>query len=208
MEITTRLLVSAGASMANAERYAVYLDAAAEEFAIDTPEQCALWLANIFHETGGLSTVTENLNYSAAGLVATWPKRFSIGGTATTRNANEYHRNPEKIANAVYSSRGGNGDEASGDGWAYRGRGLIQLTFRANYRKYGGLLGVDLEGDPSLALDPQVAARAAAAFWHENGCGELADAGNIAGVRRKINGGTLGLGDVEGYYARILPLLV
>jgi putative chitinase len=120
-------------------------------------QSAAYILATAFHETGGLRDDVppeENLNYSAEGLMATWPTRFTAAGTAAA-----YERQPERIANRVYASRMGNGDEASGDGWRFRGRGFVQLTGRENYRRLGELVGAVLETRPELAREPEIAAR-------------------------------------------------
>src|SRR5690606_6779021 len=119
------------------------------------------------------------LNYSAQGLAAIWPARFRGADGKPNARALALARKPEAIANAVYGGRLGNGPEASGDGWRYRGRGVIQTTGRANYRETGRALGVDLEGIPQLLEQPRYAALSAAWFWAEHGLNELADAGKF-----------------------------
>lgn len=173
----------------DAEAWGAPLRDAAGLFEIDTDEREAMWIAQCAHESGGFSTLVENLNYSPAGLLATFGKYFTPGEAAT------YARQPERIANRVYANRMGNRDEASGDGWRYRGRGLIQLTGTTNYRRAGGALGVNLTADPDLLLHPLYAALSAAWFWRAAGCNELADAGDFIGITRKINGGLNGLDD-------------
>jgi len=116
-----------------------------DRFDISTPERQACFLGQCAHESGGFTALKENLNYSAEGLTKVWPKRFP-----SLDVAQPYHRNPEKIANKVYADRMGNGNEASGEGFKYRGRGLIQLTGKDNYRACGEALGVDLLEDPDL----------------------------------------------------------
>lgn len=121
-------------------------------------QSAAYVLATAFHETGAtMAPIEENLNYSATGLRATWPRVFHPHGNDGI--AEKYARKPEAIANAAYKNRMGNGDEASGDGWRYRGRGFVQITGRDNYRRLGALIGVDLEAEPDLALDPDNAAK-------------------------------------------------
>lgn len=166
------------------------LNATFERFAIDTPQRQACFIGQCGHESGGFKVLSENLNYSAKGLCATWPKRF-----ADEASAAPYHRQPEKIANRVYAGRMGNGDEASGDGWRYRGRGLIQLTGKANYQAAGSALHADLLASPDLVATAQYAALTAGWFWHSNNLNALADKLDHTGITRRINGGTHGLDD-------------
>src|SRR5256886_11789012 len=112
-------------------RYIDFLNEGMEKFEIDIPNRIAAFVAQVAHESADFRSTEENLNYSWQALRATWPARFPSDAFAQ-----QYHRQPEKIANLVYAGRHGNGDEASGDGWKYRGRGLIQLTFRDNYQAY------------------------------------------------------------------------
>jgi len=152
-----------------------------------TPLQVAHWLAQVGHESGGFKRLTENLNYSAEGLRSTWPSRFNA------QNAADYARQPEKIANYVYGARLGNSQ--AGDGWKYRGRGLIQLTGRENYRKAGEALGLPLEGDPDLATSPHVAAQIAVWYWETRNINRFADRDDVLAVTRSVNGGTNGIDD-------------
>jgi putative chitinase len=165
-----------------------HLQAAMDEFGINTRAREAAFIAQIAHESGGLTRFIENLNYSAKRLCQVFPKRFP-----SLAAAQPFDRDPEKIANSIYANRLGNGDPASGDGFRYRGRGVIQLTGRSNYKEFGQLLGVDLEGDPDMAATLSIAFRAAAAFWKSRGCNELADKGDFRGVTKRINGGAIGL---------------
>lgn len=153
------------------------------------------FLAQVLHESGALIFVSENLNYSAEGLMKTWPKRFP-----TLDIAQQYARNPEKIANFVYGGRMGNVDP--GDGWKYIGRGLIQITGRDNYRRFGGLVGADLEGEPALVTSAPWVLKVAAAFWQDKQCNALADADDIVGITKKINGGLNGLDDRKAWLAK------
>ena len=161
-----------------------------ERFDISTPERQACFLGQCAHESGGFATLKENLNYSAEGLTKVWPKRFP-----SLAVAQPYHRNPEKIANKVYADRMGNGDEASGEGFKYRGRGLIQLTGKDNYKACGDALGVDLVDDPDLVATPMYAALSAGWFWDKNHLNNFADANDMTGLTKRINGGTHGLDD-------------
>lgn len=153
---------------------------------IDSRLRAAAFLAQIGHESGQLRVLVENLNYSAEALVRTWPSRF------TAQTAPAYARQPEGIANRVYGGRMGNGQESSGDGWRYRGRGLIQLTGRDNYRAAGAALGLPLENQPELLEQPEYAAQSAAWWWAKHGLNELADAGRIQDIGSIINTGKPG----------------
>ena len=178
------------------------LQAAMDEFQVNAPKREAAFLAQVAHESAELNRFSENLNYGAPGLMATWPKRFPDLATAT-----RYERNPEKLANFVYANRIGNGDEASGDGWRFRGRGPIQITGRENYDKYGRRLNVDLVQDPDKAATPEVGFRVAGLYWQENGLNELADAEMFETITKRINGKMIGLDDRLKYYARAKGVL-
>lgn len=182
-----------------------WLDPLNEVFArydMATPARMASFIGQCQHESGNFKTLKENLNYSAKGLCATWPKRFP-----TEESATPYHRNPEKIANKVYADRMGNGDEASGDGWKYSGRGLIQLTGKSNYTLAGDSLVADLLNTPDLVLQPKYAALTAGWFWDKNRLNAFADADDIEGMTKKINGGTIGLDDRKKHIAHALEVL-
>lgn len=182
-----------------------WLDPLNEVFArydMATPARMASFIGQCQHESGNFKTLRENLNYSAKGLCATWPKRFP-----TEESATPYHRNPEKIANKVYADRMGNGDEASGDGWKYSGRGLIQLTGKSNYTLAGDSLVADLLNTPDLVLQPKYAALTAGWFWDKNRLNAFADADDIEGMTKKINGGTIGLDDRKKHIAHALEVL-
>jgi putative chitinase len=157
-----------------ADRWTPALNNAMSQFEINTPQRQAAFLAQVAEESGRLAHVKENLNYSKAGLLKTFPKYFNSSQAAA------YARKPERIANRVYANRLGNGDEKSGDGWKYRGRGPIQLTGRDNYREAGTDLGLDLETHPELVEDPAVGAQVAAWFWKKNGLNERADQARTA----------------------------
>jgi putative chitinase len=185
---------------AKAEEWIEAINQTFETFGIETPEQQASFLGQCAHESNGFTALVENLRYSAESLCKVWPKRFP-----SLEAAQPYNRNPEAIANHVYAGRMGNGDEESGDGFAFRGRGLIQLTGRANYRACGEALGVDLESDPDLVATPQFAALSAGWFWHTHGLNNIAE--DITAVTKKINGGTLGLDDRVARTERALSAL-
>ncbi|MBG8559713.1 glycoside hydrolase family 19 protein [Pseudomonas qingdaonensis] len=151
--------------------------------------------------TGHLRSLVENLNYSADALARTWPTRFTALSSAA------YARQPEKIANKVYADRMANGPESSGDGWRYRGRGLIQLTGRSNYRAAADELGLPLVDKPKLLEQPEFACQSAAWWWSQNRLNELADAGKFEAITRKINGGLNGQADRVALYERALKVL-
>lgn len=162
---------------------------------IDTDQRVSHFLAQVAHESAGFTLVQENLNYSAEGLAKTWPRRFAGDSGQPNELARQLHRKPQQIANHVYANRMGNGSIQSGDGWSYRGRGLIQLTGKSNYLAASvALYGSNLLCiEPDKVLDPDVAALTACWFWTSNGLNDLADLGDVAKVTRRINGGTIGL---------------
>jgi putative chitinase len=164
----------------------------AAKFNITTNLRLAHFLAQCAHESGGFKAVTENLNYSADGLLKIFPKYF-------TNKLNEsYARNPEKIASRVYASRMGNGDELSKDGFKFRGRGYIQLTGKDNYTKFTQFIGEDCVANPDLVATKYPLA-SAAFFFNSNGlwalCDKGADTATVTAVTKRVNGGTHGLDD-------------
>jgi len=177
------------AKMENIVKYIDYILITAVENSIDTTARLAAFIAQVGHESGNFARIEENLNYSTEGLLATFKSRF------TPETALQYARNPEKIANYVYGNRLGNGSEASGDGWKYRGRGLIQITGKSNYYECGKGLSVDLVSDPTLLLNPEFACRSAGWYWNRTNLNLIADRGDIKEITKKINGGYIGLQD-------------
>lgn len=164
------------------------------EYAINTPVRVSAFIAQVMHESAEFTHFVENLNYGTNGLIATWPSRFR--GAEGIRKAELLNRKPEAIANYVYADRMGNGNEASGDGWAFRGRGAIQLTGREMYRLCGKALLVDLEAHPYMLEEPEYAIESACWFWSSlKGLNAIADKGSIAAVTKIINGGEHGLVD-------------
>lgn len=157
-------------------------------FGIDTPLRLAHFLGQAAHESMNFRAVTENLNYSAQGLLRIFPKYF------TATEAQQFQRKPELIANRVYAKRMGNGDAASGDGWKYRGRGFFQLTGKNNYADFDKVV------EDNILLNPDLVASkhpllSAAWFWGRNGLNALADKDNYVAVTKRINGGVHGLQD-------------
>jgi len=153
------------------------------------------FLAQIAHESAGFNAIIENLNYSSRGLLTTFKKYFP-----TEAIAKQYERNPEKIANRVYANRMRNGDETSGDGWKFRGRGLIQLTGRENYTKFAESLNMTLDDTIKYLETPSGATASAGWFWDTNKLNRFCDANDFITLTRRINGGTIGLEDRLHHY--------
>ena len=184
-----------------AEKWAIPLQFVCDKYEINTPERIAGFLAQVGHESGGLRFTVENLNYRAEALTRVWPSRFPQGV------AESYAMQPERIANRAYADRMGNGDEASGDGWAYRGRGLIQLTGKDNYAAFSLEANNEALTKPDLVAEVELAALSAGWFWSRNGLNALADAKDIVGMSRRVNGGTNGLDDRQMRYSRLISCL-
>ena len=164
------------------------LQAAFDKYDINTPKRQAAFIGQCAHESANFKVLQENLNYSAEGLMKTWPSRFS-----TKEIADQYARNPAKIAGKVYNGRLGNTSEE--EAAKYLGRGLIQLTGKENYERCGLAIGVDLLSNPDLLLDPRYAVMSAGWFWNKKGLNELADQQEHGQITKRINGGTIGLDD-------------
>lgn len=162
-------------------------------FNIDTTARCSHFLAQIAHESNGFSATVENLNYSSEGLLKTFPKYF------TPELALKYHRKPQEIASRVYANRMGNGDEASREGYLFRGRGFIQLTGKTNYLLFGTSIGEKLIMNPDVVSTTKYAALSAAWFWSKNKLNSIADKGTgdevVLEITKKVNGGTHGYAD-------------
>ena len=171
---------------------------------IDTPQRIAAFLAQCGHESGGWTTFEENLNYSAQGLNGIFKKYFP-----TLESAQPYARKPEMIANKVYGGRMGNGPEESGEGYKFRGRGILQLTGKDNYKACSQTLFQDntLLDDPDLLLDPYYAIHSACWFWNKNKLNQFADAGDLTTLTKRINGGTIGLEDRIHHYNHAVEVL-
>lgn len=190
------------AKEANLEKFIDGLNETFEVFDISTPKRVAMFLAQTGHESGNFAATQENLNYSAKGLVGTFKKYFP-----TEESAAAYARNPQKIANRVYGGRMGNGPESSGDGYKYRGRGVIQLTGKDNYTACGKALDLDLINDPDLVAENPVAILSAGWFWDTRRLNQWCDKGDILTVTKRINGGTIGLEDRKHHYEHMLEVL-
>ena len=174
------------------------------EYDIDTPHRVAAFMAQCGHESGGFTLMQENLNYSAKGLVGTFKKYFP-----TETVAKPYERRPEMIANRVYANRMGNGDEASGEGWNFRGRGNVQITGKNNYTKCSQSLFESnvLVENPDLLLESEYAIHSACWFWSAARLNELADIGDMKTMTKRINGGFIGLEDRINHYNHAIEIL-
>ena len=171
-------------------------------FDISNPARQAAFIGQASHESGNFKTLNENLNYRAETLMRVWPKRFP-----TLEFAKQYEKNPKKIANSVYSNRMGNRDEASGDGYRFRGRGLFQLTGHSNYFHAGKALGEDFVMNPDLVATPRYATLTAAFFWQTHKLNDYADARDYLTMTKRINGGTIGLQDRIAHINHALSVL-
>lgn len=195
--------IMSGATEENVQKYAPALNDEMQKFEVNTPLRIAHFIAQIAHESGSFRYSSENLNYSAKALRAVFGKYFP-----DDESAEAYARQPEKIANKVYASRMGNGDEASGDGWKFRGRGLIQLTGTENYTNCGKGIGRDLLNDPDqLAIDAHAAVAASLWFWNSRGLNTHADNDDVNMITRRINGGLNGLDDRVSYLNKAKDVL-
>jgi putative chitinase len=172
------------------------------EYEIDNPVRVAAFIAQCAHESGNFKFLTENLNYRWESLRKIFPRYF-----ATDELAQQYARQPERIANKIYANRMGNGDETSGDGWRYRGRGLIQLTGRDNYFWFSQSIETPIEEIPAYLETFEGAIQSACWFWETNKLNQWADSGDIETLSRRINGGTIGLEDRKKHYAHALEVL-
>lgn len=170
---------------------------------ITSPLRIAHFVSQTATETGGFRTLTENLNYSAKGLMKVWPKRFP-----TEASTAGFAMNPVALANKVYGGRLGNGPASSNDGWTYRGRGLIQLTGRDNYTKRAAETGLPLVAQPDMASDPRDSVRIACLYWSSRSINEAADTDDIVKVRKLVNGGEHGLADARIFLKRAKAMLV
>jgi len=200
--IDRHVLLSLGVSVADADKYLPFINMTMVKREINTPVRQAMFLSQLAHESGNFKFVVENLNYSADALRRVFGKYFP-----TEELANQYARQPERIANRVYADRMGNGPEASGDGWKYRGRGLIQLTGKNNYASFSMQADNNALVEPDLVAQPELAVDSAGWFWTTNRLNQLADTGDVKAVTRRINGGFNGLADREAKYNKLMVLL-
>ncbi len=175
-----------------------------EKFQINTPLRLCHFLAQCAHESGNFKAVTENLNYSPVSLLKVFGKYFN------EKNVEAYARKPEKIANLVYGNRMGNGPEATGEGFKYRGRGYIQLTGKVNYQSFDKVVDEDVTANPDLVAT-KYPLLSAAWFWGKNGLNTLADKGatdvDVTSITKRVNGGTIGLPDRIKHFKEYYSLL-
>jgi putative chitinase len=204
--LTAQVLRVAFPQCADPDGWAAALAPAMDKYEINTRDRICSFLAQTGHESGQFNTLTEGLFYKAPGrLMKVWPKRFPTEASALPYVANE-----KNLANVVYANRMGNGNEASGDGYKFRGRGIIQITGRNNYVAAGQALGLDLAGNPDLLLQKPNAALSAAWFWNSRGLNPLADdktgdndLEDFTEITRRINGGTVGLQERFSLYKQL-----
>ena len=200
--IARNVLMSIGTPAERADKWVPWLNMTMLTYEITTPQRQAMFLAQLAHESGSFRFVEENLNYSVEALQRVFKKYFP-----TDELALMYARQPEKIANRVYANRMGNGEESSGDGWKYRGRGLIQLTGKDNYAAFSLKANNNALLEPDSVAEPELAAMSAGWFWDTNGLNKLSDTGDVRAVTRRINGGFNGLADREAKYNKLITIL-
>jgi len=186
----------------NAEQWQQALEQLLPEYNINTPERIAAFIAQCAHESAEFTAIRENLNYRAESLQKVFAKYFP-----TQELAEQYAKQPEKIANRVYADRMGNGDESSGDGYRYCGRGLIQLTGCNNYQAFADSMECSLEQAVDYLATFEGAVQSACWFWETNSLNQLADTGDIKAMTKRINGGYIGLEDREAKYEHIKEIL-
>lgn len=179
-----------------------------EEYEINTPNRIAGFMAQCAHESADFTRLEENLNYSEKALNSVFGRYFGKG----KRDAADYARNPEKIANYVYqdefrTKRGAMGNVNDGDGWLFRGRGIKQLTGRNNYTAFGKTVGMSAEEAAEYVATPKGAIESACWFWKKNKLEKWADKGDNVGLTKKINGGTIGLDDRNRRWEEALAIL-
>jgi putative chitinase len=201
MQITQQQLSAMLPGNPYIEHWCEALNKILPDYEINTPARIASFVAQTTHESGGYTALHENLNYKAESLCRVWPRYFN------SDNANDYAHQPEKIANRAYGGRMGNGDEASGDGWKYCGRGLIQLTGKSNYQAFADSIQTDINEVPAFLQTFEGAIQSACWFWENNNLNRWADAGDIEKMTKIINGGTLGLDDRTARYNHALQVL-
>ena len=201
MEITQQQLSAMLPGNPYIEHWCEALNKILPDYEINTPARIASFIAQTAHESGGYTALHENLNYKAESLCRVWPRYFNAG------NANDYAHQPEKIANRAYGGRMGNGDEASGDGWKYCGRGLIQLTGKSNYQAFADSIQTDINEVPAFLQTFEGAIQSACWFWENNNLNRWADAGDIEKMTQIINGGQLGIDDRKARYRHALQVL-
>jgi putative chitinase len=201
MEITQQQLGQCIGNNPYLENWAEALNKILPEYEINTPERVAAFIAQAAHESDGFTALHENLNYRPETLRKVFPRYFPDDATAA-----QYAHNPEMIANRVYANRMGNGNEASGDGFRYCGRGLIQLTGHDNYQAFADSISTDITQIPAYLQTFEGAVQSACWFWENNNLNQYADSGDILAMTKRINGGTNGLEDRQSRYNQALQV--
>ena len=178
-----------------------------DRFGISTPVQQASWIGQCGHECGNFRIMEENLNYRAATLLKLFPRTPKRAWGFTPEEAAAYEKQPQRIANRIYGNRMGNRDEASGDGFRFRGSGFLQLTGHSNFFHAGQALGEDFVMQPELVRTPKYAAMTAGWFWQTHKLNQFADSRDFLMMTKKINGGTIGLDDRIKHINHALDIL-
>lgn len=184
-----------------------YFNETFDRFDISTPARQACWIGQCGHECGNFRIMEENLNYRAATLLKLFPRTPKRAWGFTPEEAAAYERQPQRIANRIYSNRMGNRDEASGDGWRFRGAGFLQLTGHSNFWHASQALGEDFVMQPDLVRTPKYAAMTAGWFWQTHRLNQYADSGDYLTLTKRINGGTIGLEDRKKHINEALHVL-
>lgn len=203
MKLTKEQVRAILASNSNADEWYMYLTNLLPKYKIDNKLRISAFFAQTAHESRDFTVLEENLNYSANGLDRVFAKYFVKSGV----DSKAYARQPEKIANYVYGNRMGNGSPETGDGWRYRGGGIIQLTGKNNYKAFSEAIGLSLEDTVRYVRTKQGSLESACWFWSVNGLNDLADRGDIAAISRRVNGGTNGLKDRKERYKLYMEIL-
>lgn len=199
-----RLADAMGITESAAGLWVSHVNSALSLCGCSTAEHVAMWIAQVGHESAGLTRLVESLNYTPDGLMATWPTRYTRARAIEHGRTQDKAADQRAIAIHVYGDRLGN-RQGTDDGWRYRGRGPIQVTGRANYRECGQVIGVDLESEPSLLELRSTGAESTAWFWRKHKL--TGYNGDVLSVTRRINGGTNGIEDRQRSYARALSVL-
>ena len=196
-----QLAEAANIDLGHAEALIGAMNMAIEKADLSTPERLAAFIAQCGHESDSFRFMEENLNYKAESLCRTWPSHFN------EENASEYAHNPEKIANRAYANRMSNGDEESGDGWNYRGRGWLQTTGKAGYEQLSDATQIDFVSNPDAVATPEGSAISAAVFWEKHNLNRHVDNNDFTGLTKAINGGTIGQEDRMARYQHAMSVL-
>jgi len=202
MELTQEQLVKLIPANKQPNEWFAALSSILPQYEINTAERMAAFLAQCIHESAGFTVLKENLNYSKDGLRKVFPKYFPDEATAL-----RYARQPVAIANRVYGGRMGNGNEQSGDGFKFSGKGIIQLTGKSNVTKFAEFMKMNPDDMPAYLLTCEGAVHSACWFWTTNKLNDLADKKDIVTITKRINGGTIGLEDRKKHYAHALEIL-